>query len=367
LNDTLKRGKGMKAIFLNQWFGLTVVAVAAGALSALFYDNHPVYVATFGLAGLVAGGYIVLMARLFGVRLGLKAVLVCWAVVLAATSSGEAYLRLHRGAQEDASPGMLPTIVAKFERWRTSDVAQPWLSSDYGVHIQDPSTSQSMTKILSDQFCRSWSFNTLMRYDNIFMISVPGRLQDILSTQQNEQQLRNAKDGWLLKQKVAENELQNLRMATLAGQEVLSRSQDPNRAVLLHQFLDAQRKMLSAYQARNDSWMPELQVAQAMMEELLNVKTSGRVTESDRVLWDSLMQKNEAYEAKSRGNPALDPNSVTPQYRSQLKLLFGLRPDDPRIIPEPNDTCISPMNLPSHIDAITPQLLIDDADRIINQ
>jgi hypothetical protein len=357
----------MKNVVSAEWLGFVAVTIAAGALSALFYYGHPLYLAAFALVGLVVGGYIVFMARLFGARLGMKIVLWIWAGTIVAMCAGEAYLRVDPSSQSDVSVGLLPAVVDKFERWRTSDVAQPWIDADYGVHIRDPDTLRDMASVLGDQFCRTSQFNAVVGEDNMFNINISAKLRDILVAPLNEQLLRNAAGGWLVRQKVAEYELESWKKSTQAGQEVLSKSRDPAKAELLRQFLDAQNGMISIYQARNDQWIPQFQVAQAMMEELLKVDVANDVKESDQALWDSLMKKNLDFGIRERNKLVPNPNSMQSQYNKKLKQLFGVRPDDPHVIPLPIGNCGYSIYMPNDVNTITPQRLIDIAQQIINQ
>ena len=350
-------------IFSGKVLGVIAVVVVAGIVSAVFYFRQPAYLAAFALFGLLVGAYVVLMARVFGTKAGLKTMLASWIAVLVAMSAGEIYLRATPDAEAGPSPGLLPTVVAKFMRWKTSDVAELWVAADFGMRIQDPATLSDMTDIMTDQTCNAYGYRTIQTVSGGYIPTISLKLDDVLNGPYTEESLQNGKDEMLLRQKIADAELQNLKQALSAGQDTLARTQEPDKAALLHRFTDMQNAMISAYQARNDIWAPAFSAIQAMLDELLKVKSAGRITDDDRVLWSSLTKKYQDVVAQEHRSAMPNFNVLQTGYNKTLRQLLGMRPDDARAIPVQPRVCAYPINW-SGTQAATPRALSDDVDKI---
>jgi hypothetical protein len=342
--------------------GVAAVAAAAVAASMFFYMQQTIYLVAFALAGFLVGAYVLLMARIFGIKAGVNTLLSCWIVVLVAMSAGEWYLRHTPDADGDVSPGLLPFAVQTFVNWKRADSNRPWANDDFGMRVQDAVTVHDLSLVINKQSCNVRSFN-LLRIFTRGPLPLANDLETMKSTYTGSLNLTDVNERWKLRLKIDEGELRNFEGALREGRDVLAHTSEPDKGALLRRFTDAQNSVIEAYRARNAIWAPELAAVQALIDEQTKVSAAGTITEEDDRTWNELVKKYQDVQAAQQKAKMPDFKAVMTQYYRTIQVLLRIPPGDARITPVP-ESCGYPLEGANGVDAFGMRKLVNEADQL---
>lgn len=285
-------------------FACLIVALVtiSVAMAFLLYVGQIAYMVVFALLGVIIATYAWLMAKLLNQRLSGWAFQVIWALTLAGSLLGEGWGRSHKGL---AQRGLLPAAVAVFEQWKSRDqIATPIVTRSQPGHakpVPPPPTHESiidnssvradLTALLVAELCNNADLVIVRTSITRQKVSLPFQLVNGRDINESLSLLQEAQKNQAVLIDIADNQLQNYRLALDRGKGILGTLTGANASLIMRDFTEGQEKLISNAESWKATIVPIYQTTAELMTLAIKAKSQSVVSREARIEWAELTPK----------------------------------------------------------------------------